>query len=99
MVCDGTLRRVTFEATDDSEAREIAKKWEVGFAGEAATEPVIKSAEPEAFCLGDTQRMLGGVSRATIYRWLDIGRLQRVRDTRRILITRKSVMQLAAGSN
>lgn len=99
MVCDGTLRHVTFEAVDESEAQAIAKKWDVGFAGEAAPEPIIKSTDPEAFCLEDTQRMLGGVSRATIYRWMEIGRLHRVRDTRRVLITRKSVMQLAAGNN
>jgi len=99
MVCDGTLRHVTYEAADESEARAIAKKWDIGFAGEAAAEPVIKSTEPEAFCLEDAQQMLGGVSRATVYRWLDNGRLQRVRDTRRVLITRKSVMQLVAGNN
>ncbi len=99
MVREGTLRKVTYEATSEAEAQEIAKLWDIGFAGEAAAEPTIKSAEPEAFSLEDAQRMLGGVSRATIYRWLEFGRLQRVRDTRRVLITRRSVTQLAVGNN
>jgi hypothetical protein len=99
MVREGTLRKVSYEAIDEVEAREIAKRWDIGFAGETAVEPTIKVAEPEAFSLEDAQRMLGGISRATIYRWLDIGRLQRVRDTRRVLITRRSVTQLALGNN
>jgi hypothetical protein len=46
---------------------------------------------PEAYPLSVAQKLLGGVSRSTIYRDLFNGRLERLPHTRRVLITRRSI--------
>lgn len=46
---------------------------------------------PEAYDLPEAQKLLGGVSRSTIYRDVHKGLLNRVPGTRRVLITRKSI--------
>ncbi len=90
-IVGGGVRRVILEAEHLEEARQVAQRWAVGIEGEAPDRPLPKPVEPEAFNLDDTRRLLGGVSRATIYRWCWEGRLQRVPNTGRLLITRKSI--------
>lgn len=57
---------------------------------EAAVEP------PVAFDIEKACQKLGGVKRSTIYRMLHQGRLSRIPDVGRVLITRKSIEKLAA---
>lgn len=46
---------------------------------------------PESYELPDAQKLLGNVSRSTIYREVHRGLLDRVPHTRRVLITRESI--------
>lgn len=94
----GTIRRMTFEATDLEDARQQADKWGVGVEGEAVDVEPVHPTEPTAFNLEDAKRLLGGIGRSTIYQMLYDGRLERVPGVRRVLITRRSIERAAAGS-
>lgn len=96
-VVAGGIRRLTFEALDVADATAIAARWGVGVEGEANTTLPQDAVIPEAYNLATACRLLGGVSRGTIYRWLHLERLERVPDTARVLITRKSLERCAAG--
>lgn len=54
----------------------------------------VSAAPPVAYNIKDACRMLGGIKRATIYRWLHSGRLSKIPDVGRVLITRKSIERL-----
>lgn len=94
-ILEGTTRRMTYQAADLAEATDLAAKWGVGVTGEA----VQKGGEPEpplptAYSWREAARQLGGVSRSQIYTWLTLGRLSRLPDTRRVLITRESLERM-----
>ncbi len=88
---NGTIRRVYFEAQDDEEARALCAQWGAGLEG-PATRPETKTEPlPAAYDEKTARKLLGGISQATLYRWLAVGKLDRVADTRRLLITRSSI--------
>lgn len=88
----GELRRVYFDAADAEEARGIAMACNAGLEG-PAQRPEVPA--PVAFSLNEARELLGGVSRATIYNWVALGRLERVAGTRRLLLTRESIERAA----
>lgn len=87
----GELRRVWFDASDEDDARSVAVACNAGLEGPA------KRSEPSrvAFSLQEARELLGGVSRATVYNWIAVGRLERVPNTRRLLVTRESLERAA----
>jgi len=89
-IIDGVVRRIQFEANGPTQANELAVKWGIGVEGEAttvdATAPVAEAYDAKTAC-----RMLGGISRKTLDREIILGYLDRVEDTRRVLVTRKSI--------
>jgi hypothetical protein len=92
----GVVRRVTLEANDLYEAQDIGRSWNASIEGEH-----IDLAPPLPLCvnLKEASRLLGGVSRVTLYRWMWAGELDRVPDTRRVLITRASLEKRMKGRN
>lgn len=46
---------------------------------------------PESYELDKARELLGGISRSTVYREIHNGLLERVPNTRRVLITRESI--------
>ncbi len=102
-VAAGAVRRMTFEAEDLAEAQALAVEWKVGLEGEA-TPPSATDAppSPEAYDLPTTRRILGNISRSTIYCWLATGDLERVPGIAKVLLTRRSIDRLvsrASGQN
>ena len=90
----GTVRRITLEADTLEEARELGSAWNVGIEGETAELTAALAAAatpPEAYDLATARRLLGNVSRSTIYKQLAVGELERVPGMGRVLITRKSL--------
>lgn len=88
----GVVRRIWFDADSDNDARILAAHCNAGLEGEARRPDVPV---PVAFGLKETRELLGGVSRATIYNWVALGRLERVPNTRRLLVTRESIERAA----
>jgi hypothetical protein len=88
---DGELRRIFFDAADVDDARRTAIACNAGLEGEA------RRSEPAriAYSLQEARELLGGVSRATVYNWVALGRLERVPNTRRLLVTRQSLERAA----
>jgi hypothetical protein len=93
----GGIRRMTFDAIDIKEAETIGLEWGVGVEGEADEIGPVKPIVPEAFNLEDTRRLLGGIGRTLVYEMLNDGRLERVPQVRRLLVTRKSIVRCANG--
>ena len=88
----GIIRSMTFQAVDLAEATNFAAKWGVGVTGEiVAHGGDAPLPPPDAYPWPVAARQLGGVSRSQIYTWLTLGKLDRVPDTRRVLITRLSI--------
>lgn len=89
-VAGSNIRRLVFEALDEGEAQQFAIKWGVGIEGETklidAPAPL-----PEAYDQETARKLLGGISRTTLYAELCLGRLERVPGIRRVLITRCSI--------
>ena len=91
---EGSIRRISFEAFDMDEARRLATKWGFGLEGEAteesitATQTAIAAA---AFDVVSACRVLGNISRTTLYRLLVRGKLERLPATRKVLVTRRSI--------
>lgn len=94
----GAVRRLRFEAASPEEANELALKWGVGVEGEAADTSTVAAAQPEAYDLPTARRVLGNVSRSTIYRWLLLGELERLPSIGKVLITRQSIERRAGRS-
>lgn len=88
---DARTRRVVIEAESLEEATEIAKGWNVGITEEVVGEIAPDNVLPEAYDEKTARRLLGGISRSTLYAWLVTGELERVPDTRRVLVTRSSI--------
>lgn len=89
-----SIRRVTFEAFSLDEAQGLASTWGFGLEGEASAEPDrdIRSHVPaEALDVKSACRVLGGISRTTLYRLLVKGQLERLPATRKVLVTRRSI--------
>ena len=101
-ITKGQIRRVTIEALNEAEATVFGLAWGVGIEGEA---PAPMSADrppaalPEAYDMTETRRLLGGVSRGTIYKWAALGRLERVAGSRKVLITRRSIAEVGQNSH
>lgn len=89
---------MTFEAEDADEAREIAEAWGIGVEGETREVATVAAPVPEAFNEKTARQMLGGISRATLWREMALGRLERVPNTRRVLITRASIERRCRGT-
>lgn len=92
-VANGVLRRMNFEAGDEAEAREFAIRCGAGLEGEAIRLKTTSEPLPVAYDAKTARRLLGGVSRSSLYKELVLGRLERVPGTRRVLITRSSLEQ------
>jgi hypothetical protein len=90
-VVAGASRRTFFDAADESEARATCICWGVGLEGEAKRPGAAPEPLPEAYDAQTARRLLGGVSRTTLYKEIVLGNLQRVPGTRRVLITRTSI--------
>lgn len=88
---DGGIRRITIEAKDDGEAADIAKAWGIGIEGEAQNDFVAQEPEREAYPIDIAGKLLGNLSRSTLYRELAAGRLERKPGIRRVLITAASI--------
>lgn len=97
-VFNGRARRLTFEADDEEEALSISTKWNVGLSGETLPPGVAPAPVPDVYDLRTAARLLGNISHATIYRWVKLGRLERIPDTRKVLITRQSVERLVGSA-
>ena len=87
----GRLVRIQFGASDERDALNVAAACNGGLAP-GGGEPIQ---EPVAYDVKKARELLGGVSRATIYNWLAVGRLERVPGIRRVLITRTSLERVA----
>lgn len=88
----GELRRVYFDAEDAEEARGLAMACNAGLEGPASRPEVPL---PVAYGLKEARELLGGISRATVYNWVALGKLERVAGTRRLLLTRESIERAA----
>ena len=96
-IFNGHARRLSFEANDAEEALSIGLKWNVGLEPESVLQAAPSTALPipDVYDFATAARLLGNVSRSTIYKWLVLGRLVRIPKSRKILITRQSVELLA----
>ncbi len=84
----GKARRITFDADDSADALGVAVACGAILDGEAIKP---EDQKPIAYDLPTTRRLLGNVSRGTIYNWSAVGRIERVPNLRTILFTAKSV--------
>lgn len=89
----GRLVRIHFDALDERDALNVAMACNGGLAPDSG-EPVVPG--PVAYDVQKARELLGGISRATVYAWLAVGRLERVPGTRRVLITRTSIERVAS---
>ena len=89
---NGAIRRLWFEAADVVEAQATAAACGAGLEGPSAV-PGNACEPPVSFPLDEARRLLGGVSRSTVYRDIARGRLARVPGLRRIQITRESILR------
>jgi hypothetical protein len=99
-IANGDIRRLTFQAPDEREAKTLALKWGIGLEGEVspvASPPPVEV--PFAFDIPTSMHLLGNVSRSSIYRWVATNELKRVPDTRKVLITRASMERFTASRN
>jgi len=88
---NGRLRRLWLEAADETEAHEFCLHIGAGLEGEAQRPESVAAALPEAYDGKTARRLLGGISRSSLYKELILGNLERVAGTRRVLITRESL--------
>lgn len=87
---DGKVCRMWIEAESERKAREFCQRCGAGLQG-LAEPPRSESPLPEAYDEKTARRVLGGISRTTLYAELATGLLERVPGTRRVLITRRSI--------
>ena len=93
-VAASTIRKVTFEACSLDEAQRLATVWGFGLEGEVVGEGDDTQGQavgPEAFDVTKACRILGDISRTTLYRLLLRGKLERLPATRKVLVTRRSI--------
>ena len=86
----GAIRRITFEAADEADARGVATHCNAGLEGETAKQHIPV---PEAYDSETARGLLGGISESTLYRRLVTGKLERVPGETRVLVTRRSIEQ------
>jgi hypothetical protein len=96
-IIEGSVRRITFEAANDEQAHNIALKWGVGVEG-VSTSSVAPAPLPEVYDAKTACKLLGGISRTTLYKELLAGTLERMPETRRVLVTRKSIERRCGGA-
>jgi hypothetical protein len=90
---------MTLEVADEAEARSLGTNPpHFGVQGETLPTDATAAPMPDVYASKTASRLLGNVSRSTIYKWLTTGRLERIPESRKILITRKSVERLAKRS-
>jgi hypothetical protein len=100
-LAESSIRNVTFEALCLDEAKRLAAAWGFGLEGEVAEESTqLKSNAyaPEAFDVASACRILGDISRTTLYRLLLRGKLERLPATRKVLVTRRSVERFCSST-
>lgn len=88
---DGSVRRMTMEAESLAEARGVASKWGVGIEGEGSGFASSPAPVPEAYAEGQARKLLGEISRTSLYRMLIRGDVDRLPGTRKVLVTRASI--------
>jgi hypothetical protein len=98
VIIDGKARRVILEAADEEEALSITHRLGIGL---DVTQPVDRpmverQARPEAYDEDTTRKLLGNISRTTLWRLIVRGKLERVPSVRRVLVTRKSIERFCA---
>lgn len=93
----GQLRRLWFEAEDEAKARSFAVRCGAGLEGESAQPHAEPAPLPEAYDEKTARRLLGGLSRTTLWKEIRTGRLDRVPNTRRVLVTRQSIERRSRG--
>lgn len=89
-VVAGSIRRLWIEAASEAEARAFCASADAGYEG-PADRPRNADPVPEAYDEKTARRLLGGVSRTSLYKMVVLGEINRVQGTRRLLITRSSI--------
>lgn len=89
-VVSGSIRRLWFEATGEPEAREFCASVNAGYEG-PADRPENNEPLPNSYPEDVARRLLGGISRSSLYRMVIRGDVDREPGTRRLLITRTSI--------
>lgn len=87
----GQIRRLWFRATTEREGRAFCIKFNAGYEGMARSPEVEIKPLPAAYDVKTSCALLGGISEATLYREIKDGKLDRLPDTRRVLVTRESL--------
>ena len=98
-LAESCIRNVTFEALCLEEAKHLAAGWGFGLEGEVTEEPHRpkgNTVAPEAFDVASACRIMGDISRTTLYRLLLRGKLERLPATRKVLVTRRSIEQFCS---
>lgn len=89
------IRKVWFEAQSPDDARAFALKCGLGLQGEgppiAASDAAPTFDPVAAFDVPRACQHLGGISRTSLYRLLVRGKLSRLKHTRKVLVTRRSI--------
>lgn len=93
-VVAGQIRRLWFQAAGEEEARQLCVTWNAGYEGPARGPEFHTTPAPEAYDEKTARALLGGVSKMTLWRWVAVGKLDRVPGTRRFLVTRSSIERL-----
>ncbi|MDI1249212.1 MAG: helix-turn-helix domain-containing protein [Lacunisphaera sp.] len=98
-IADGKVRQLTFQAVDLPDAQQFVAKLGCGLMGEAplvtGQSNVVPFERPDAFDVRQTCHKLG-ISRSSLDRLVRRGKLSRLPDTRKILITRRSIERYLA---
>lgn len=85
------VRRVWFEADSDEQARVFCANYGFGYEGPRELPQLNASRASLAVNKKEAAQLLGGVSGRTVDRMLIRGELERLSNTRRVLITRSSI--------
>jgi len=91
---NASIRRIIFEAMNADEAQRLAAGWGFGLEGEESGSlagETHRSPIAEVLDVASTCRVLGDISRTTLYRLLVRGLLERLPATRKVLVTRRSI--------
>jgi hypothetical protein len=88
---NGCILRLWLEAINETDAREFCVRIGAGLEGESLAPESKQEPLAEAYDAKTARRLLGGISRSSLYKELILGNLERVTGTRRVLITRESL--------
>jgi len=98
-VADGNIRQLTFEALDLQDARQFAAKLGLGLIGETPviiSQPnVVQFERADAFDVRQTCQKLA-ISRSSLNRLVKRGKLSRLPDIGKLLVTRRSIERYLA---